>query len=129
LLEVGDTFLLPSSVDGKAHLWIVLTPPEPNGRAVCVNITSHRPAFCETTVILAPGEHPFIKKESVVQYKDADFLNIRALSDAFSAGLEITCYPRERCSGAMLKKAQEGLLVSKQTKNAVKQYCRAIWGA
>ena len=85
MLRPGDTFLLPSRVGGTKHLWIVLTPPDETGKAVCVNITSRTQSFCETTVILNLGDHAFISRESVVRYVDARFLNIREVEASFGS--------------------------------------------
>ena len=76
MLLPGATFLLPKP--GKTqteHLWIVLTKPREDGQAVCVNITAWK-FDCDETLILVPGDHPFITKKSVVHYEDARFMQL-----------------------------------------------------
>ena len=72
MLNPGSTFLLPKPGQVE-HLWIVLTKPNKDGRAVCVNITSWT-FDSDETVILVPGDHPFITKKSVVHYEDARYI-------------------------------------------------------
>lgn len=75
MLSCGDTFLIPKSVNAVEHLWIVVTDPDPaTFQSVCVNVTTSTGKF-EKLVTLLPGDHPFIKHESVVFYADAQMLD------------------------------------------------------
>jgi hypothetical protein len=129
MLSCGDTFLLPNSPEQRAHLWIVLTTPEPiTYRAVCVSLTTRQP-HSESTVILRPGDHPFIKRESIVHYALArwfSLIDVQQLIDIHTT--QFTCEQHARCSDALLVYIQRGLLHSKMTPNGVKDYCRKMWG-
>ena len=105
MLQSGDTILLPLSENQVPHLWVVLTTPSEFGKSVCVNITSYGKAFCDKTVVLEPGEHPFIVKRSVVRYGDARELNMNALEVALHSKLDITCVKKEPCSPELLQKS------------------------
>lgn len=128
-MKRGDTFLLPRWSEGKPHLYVVITTPEPTtNRAACVNITS-RKQDSETTLILQPGDHPFIDRESVVWYGKAEILDltlvealVRMRTDRF------ICAMREPCSEQLLKRICEGLLESEDVEHRVKDYCRLQWG-
>lgn len=129
MLRCGDTFLLPKSAYEVEHLWIVITDPEPDSnKAVCVNITS-RNSFSETTVILKKGDHPFIKHESVINYADARELDLGKVYEVlntptrqrFAFGI---CDP---CSPELLRRIQDGLLVSRYVKKGLKEYCKGKW--
>ena len=129
MLTCGDTFLLPKSADAVEHLWIVLTDPDPqSNQAVCVNVTT-RQSHSETTVVLQPGDHPFIRHESVVHYADADFLNMEMIDRVLSTTTKqrFVCQPHARCSPELLKRIQNGLLASKLAKRKIKDYCFACW--
>lgn len=73
MLQLGSTFISTSD-DGEgipAHLWIVISDPkkDPN-KVIIVNLTtSHgrRTATC----ILCKGDHPFITRDSEVDYRHA----------------------------------------------------------
>ena len=126
MLKPGDTFLLPKHESDPKHLWVVLTEPNTEtGLAVCVNITT-RQSYSENTVVLAPGEHPFIKHESVVYYSDAQELNLKELEAVLNSHHAI-CEQRQSCDPALLEKIQQGLLVSQFVKKRIKEYCRKLW--
>lgn len=128
MLSCGDTFLIPKSSDQIEHLWILVTEPDPvTFEAVCVNVTSSAGRY-ETIVTLRPGDHPFIKHESVVLYADAKKLDVRNIEAALNAQcLTIVCKLQSRCSSQLLKRIQEGLLQSKTTPKGIKEYCREKW--
>lgn len=129
MLSCGDTFLIPKSSGETEHLWIVVTDPEPDTSfAVCVNITTKQ-SYSETTVILRPGMHPFIKHDSVVYYSDAQILTLNKVQQALDARMTgVVCEPREPCSRAVLEMIRQGILSSKMTPNNVKDYCKKAWG-
>lgn len=64
----------------------MITEPDAEGKAVCVNITT-RQATSETTVTLNVGDHPFISQESVVYYSDADKLSLRTVEEAMKGNV------------------------------------------
>jgi hypothetical protein len=125
LLAPGDTFLIPKSSNQIEHLWIVVTEPDPvTFEAVCVNVTTLQ-TVCDKTVILQPGDHPFIKHPSIVLFADAQTLDTRKIDAALNAGcITIVCRPHAPCNPALLKRIQQGVLTSKATPKGVKEYTR-----
>ncbi len=126
MLELGDTFILPKSSGAIEHLWILITCPK-NNCSVGVNLTKLRPN-ADKTVVLQPGEHPFIKVESIILYSDARYIELIKLSEMLGKGsFNFTCSTHSRCTPPFLTKVQRGLLVSPFTPNAIKDYCRNVW--
>lgn len=115
MLSLGDTFLLPRSENELEHLWVVLTTPSGSSKSVCVNLSSYRNAFCDKTVVLEPGDHPFITKRSVVRYGDAAELDMKKLDIALNSDLNIVCIQKEACSHELLERIIHGLFTSKHT--------------
>jgi hypothetical protein len=129
VLSCGDTFLMPKSSRATEHLWVVITQPEPGASlAVCVSITTRR-SNSELTVILYPGDHPFIRHESVVHYADAQILDLDHVQRALDAHISgIVCTQHQPCNQALLMRIQQGLLISKLVPNNVKAFCQRAWG-
>jgi hypothetical protein len=63
MLSCGDTFLTGDEEDEDLHLWIIISPPK-EGEVVTVSVTTRR-SKSEALVVLAPGDHPFVKHQSV----------------------------------------------------------------
>jgi hypothetical protein len=127
MLKPGDTFLLPKP--GRTeHLWIILTHPREDGKAVCVNITAW--AFDrDETVILAPGDHPFIKKKSIVHYEDARFIPLGWVEQLLqSETTQFVCETHYACTHTLMDRLKQGLLDSKRTPKGIKEYCKSQWG-
>jgi hypothetical protein len=129
-LQCGDTFLLPKKSSATEHLWIIITDPDPRtSEAVCVNITSRKPDS-EITVVIAPGEHPFVKRESVIFYQDARIIALSAVEQMLHAGSkgQFACAKHQACDAVLLKRIQMGLLASRNPSKDIKAYCRRAWG-
>jgi hypothetical protein len=128
LFKAGDTFLLPKTSDGVEHLWIVVTDPDINANAIGVNVTT-RYSTSETTVVLMPGDHPFIKHESVIRFRDAKILELKSLEHLLSTGTtKFACHTHAPCSAELLTRVQEGMIKTSQLSNEVKDYFRAVMG-
>jgi hypothetical protein len=129
LLICGDTFIIPKSSASREHLWIVITDPDPSTReAVCVNLTSAENQE-DRTVIANVGDHPFIKHETIVFYKDAQILDMAKVEVALqSKQTAFVCTAHRRCTAVFLKRVQNGLLKSEHANREVKDYCRNKWG-
>ncbi|MEC4815829.1 MAG: hypothetical protein SAK29_21525 [Scytonema sp. PMC 1069.18] len=127
----GTCILIPKPGHDKRHLWIVLTEPnkiltEPNKdilQVVIVNVTTLREGS-DTTVILTPGEHRFIRHESVIYYNDAMFAPVDPLCQlAKQKGYKFD----DDCSDELLERIQRGLLVSPFTPKKIKKYCESVF--
>ena len=121
MLKAGQTLLLPKPGQDVSHLWVVLLDPDPRTHeTVIVNLTTQR-EHSETTTVLKPGEHPFVKHPTVAYYADARIADGRAIA----AAIESRTYPaREICSAALLEKLREGLLASTFTPRKVKAHAQ-----
>lgn len=121
----GTCILLPKPSGEVRHLWVVLTEPEGEPpQVVIVNLTKNKPR-ADTTCILTPGDHEFVKVETVVHYADARFAPAEPLNQI--AQLRDYDFHAD-CSGEILERIQQGLLVSPATPKKIKTYCRERFG-
>jgi hypothetical protein len=124
-MDCGDTFLMPAP-GGVAtpHLWIVVTQPDPQTHlCAIVSVTTLRNSK-DQTVILRPGDHPFVRHDSTVFYGDAMIVDALRLESEIAAGLALV---RERCSKAILKLLQDGVVASLFTRPKIQRFCREHW--
>jgi len=121
MLNCGDTFLTGDEADLDLHLWIVISPPG-EGEVVTVSVTTRRKRS-ETLVVLKPGDHPFITRESVIAYS---YSRIRTVDDIETALQNGTAKKREPVAETLLKRVQAGLLDSDFTPNGVRQFFREV---
>ena len=127
MLAIGDTFLLPKKADSKEHLWIVITE-ERDGLAVGVNLTKVRDG-CDMTVVVNPGDHPFVNCQSIALYQDSRMLNLKSLEELFKRQTQnFTCSTHAKCSDIFLKRLQGGLIGSPFTPNEILEFCAKEWG-
>ena len=124
-MECGDTFLMPAPGGPVTpHLWIVVTQPDPQTHlCAVVSVTTLRNSK-DQTIILRPGDHPFIRHDSTVFYGDAMIVDARRLEAKIAAGLALS---RQKCSQPTLKLVQDGVLASPFTRMKVVRFCREQW--
>lgn len=109
MINPGDAFLGGEQAHGTHHLWIVIYVPKiPTERAVLINVSKRRPND-DSTCILKPGEHPFIKTDSYVRYQSATTPTLHQLQQAVQSGL-LTRQPS--ASAALLAKLMAGAKAS-----------------
>jgi hypothetical protein len=83
---LGDSFMLPKPGHETEHLWVLITQPDPGTHeAIMVSVTTQRP-HSDTTTILDVGDHPFVRKASVIYYADARVVDTRLLDAAVQRG-------------------------------------------
>jgi hypothetical protein len=69
-MRAGDTFFLKKEASDK-HLWVVVSEPESDVQAVLfVSMTSYD-ITKEDVCLIAPGEHPFVKNKTCIDYSHA----------------------------------------------------------
>ena len=73
-----------------------------------VNVSTLRPN-AETTCIVHPGEHPFIKHDSYVRYGSGRAVKVADLAEAVKEGL---LKPHQPADKALLEKARAGAKAS-----------------
>jgi hypothetical protein len=125
-MDCGDTFLMPAP-GGLAtpHLWIVVTQPDPATHlCVIVSVTTLRNSK-DQTVILHPGDHPFIRHDSTIFYGDAMIVDAERVENEIAAGLALA---KEKCPNATLKLVQDGIGASPFTRPKILRFCRERWG-
>ncbi|MFL5385184.1 MAG: hypothetical protein ACJ8GN_21915 [Longimicrobiaceae bacterium] len=115
----GRSFIYPDG--GIPHLWIVVTQPSGTPAEVAiVSITSYRHGK-DDTVKLAPGDHPFIRKPSVVFYPDTRVMPVEAIvREVTNAQASF----HDDCSEDLLERVRQGLLASPATPRRMKEYVR-----
>jgi len=130
-MRCGDTLLfdadvivpdieIDSSATPNLHLWIVITEPRPpDFQCVIVSVTTQKP-HSDATVVLRPGDHPFITRDSVIQYLDARFADARGLDDIIEKGL---AKRRDSCSPELLERIQDGVGHSRFLPKKFVAYC------
>jgi hypothetical protein len=115
----GRTFVYPDG--GIPHLWIVVTEPSGNPADVAiVSLSSDRPGK-DDTVKLAPGDHPFIRKPTVVFYPDTRLMPVQTIINEVTNGQASF---HADCSEDLLQRVREGLLASPATPRRLKAYVR-----
>ena len=112
----GDTFRSDSP---GAHLFIVLTTPRgADNRFVIVNLTTKKDYRGEDhSCVLVAGEHPFVIHDTIVLYRTANITDEAAFRGLSSQG---SILHSEVMSRDLLRKIQDGALVSRFTPNKVK---------
>jgi hypothetical protein len=117
----GRTFIFANRPGGIPHLWIVVTepagtPPE----VVIVGLSSEAPGK-DLTVRLRVGDHPFIRKPTIVFYPDA---HLKRVEDIVNAVRNADATFHDDCSEDLLERIRRGLLDSPATPRRVKAYVR-----
>ena len=117
----GATLIIPSGPRGK-HLFIILNEPKDFAghinSSVLVNVSSVRKAPYDDTCILEPGNHPFIRQRSYIAYRHARVERAESLAQKVNASLFT---PHEPLDDELLKRVQNGLYKSPQTRRFLKE--------
>ena len=118
--HAGETFLFPLEEANIAHLWVIATNPNNAGDFAVVSLTSLRGSQ-DQTLILRPGEHPFIKHETCVYYRTAEITTAKELHRRIRHG---TAKMKESVSAELLSEIVKGFTASDFTKNRVRQFIK-----
>ncbi len=102
-MNLGDTLF-------STHLWVVCSAPTPDGECVIFNITTRR-RDSDANCVIHPGEHVFVKQESVIAYERGRLIDLRMWSNAQKLGAK--AYPP--VSRDLLFRIQQGALKSDLT--------------
>lgn len=117
-----NTILVPVPSQSCKHLFIVLTAPEGEPPVVVmVNVTTRRPTS-DATVILTPGDHSFVKHESVIAFEHASLFEVERLENGLNNG-SLSKYPD--ISDSLFTAVNQGLLNSPRTPQNIKTYCNS----
>jgi hypothetical protein len=124
-MRCGDSFLMTGPGGfGKAHLWIAVTDPQTaDSQVVIVSLTTLR-FDRDQTVILQPGDHPFVTHQTVVLYSDSRIVDSRRIDAMIQDGTALAHQP---CPAQTLQLIQQGLLSSPFTPRKIIAFCRPAW--
>lgn len=119
--QAGATVLIPSGAGH--HLFVILNSPTdfptyPPQSCVLISFSTIRTGPYDTTRIVQPGAHPFVKTASYVAYRQARIETSANLSHRVGMGMYI---PREPITEEMRKDIIAGLYVSPLTPRYLKK--------
>jgi hypothetical protein len=93
----GATFHYQRENDSKPHLWVVTSDCTSSDSVVCVSFTSHKGnGKDDEACVIVIGEHPYVRKRTVVAYWDAQVFVAEDIRDGIkTSGLQtdVTCTP------------------------------------
>jgi len=75
VIAAGTTFIWPDEPGPKKHLYFVISEETLFAQVAIANLTSRRDP-CDTSCIVARGEHPFVSEESIVAYNYARIVEV-----------------------------------------------------
>lgn len=108
-MDAGDACLLTdTNVDN--HLWIVISDSKKDPTCVLlVNLTTWRPDKDQACKVW-PGDHPFVTKESCINYAECRTCELSHLHSLKDAGLLAM---QSRCSASLLKRIRDAAATTK----------------
>jgi hypothetical protein len=119
----GDTFL-DFHPTFRTHLWVIVATP--GGDALAFNFTTRRAVpTCDTSCVIRPGEHPFVRNETVVEYRRGLLGPQKAWDDLVRCG---GAKAHDPVSAPLLLRIQEGALASRFTVQAFQRIIRDLLG-
>lgn len=121
MVSKGDAFQASGPNVDVAHLWIVISDPNEGGNVVCVNFTSLSEDEVDESCILDPGDHPFIKRRTVVKYGLANWWAADKIAAAIASG-QFSAHPPVRPE--ILQRIREGGLNSLYLNRSMKAALR-----
>ena len=109
MLTIGSTLVIytPPKCESE-HLYIIIAIQKSTGKALVVNVTSFKKG-CDTSCILRIGQHKFLNHTSIVNYADAQIVEISILDDLLKRKL---IKPHDPVSSIQLKRIQQCGLTS-----------------
>lgn len=118
------TVLIPSGPDhdpDRMHLFILLTDPVTEEQLVLfVSISSVREdGWHDSTCILCPGDHPFVVRDSWVDYRTAQIEPAQKILNGVNQGLFV---PKGTVEHEVFLRVCEGLMYSDHVKPRVRQF-------
>ena len=120
LIRAGRALLFRESPKQTFHLFFILTDPDGSPPRVVAVMVRTATKFTDETVLLEPGDHPFINRTSSVHYSSANVFRVNRLQKGFE---ERYCYLKEDMSQELLERVREGLAKSPFTVPAIRDYC------
>ena len=116
---LSDAEKTPSGAK-KRHLRIIITDPDNDQNQVIVSVTTLRYPSQDKSCVLLPGEHPFIKEKSIVDFKRTTVMSYIQIFNGIQKGLLIR---KEDISDELLKRIQKAATKSKYISDEIKSMC------
>ena len=132
IIKPRKTYLITTDEKKREHLFFILTDVDNNGEFVMVNISTFRDSMKEEGLILDVGDHPYIKRRSIVLYGYVEIYKyavFQAKYNLYNSDPEkINKFiPKTECTEVLFEKLKQGLLTSRHTKKKVKEDCKRLW--
>lgn len=115
----GESLFIESGPIGK-HLFLIVLNVKDGNQQLVVSVpvcTVRDHAKIDLACVIQPGEHPFVKAESFVQYRDA---RIDPVSHMIRCVQERTFVPNSPATNALFAKIKQGLKDSRFVKRHLK---------
>lgn len=71
------------------HLYFVISDADMDGKVLLVNLTTDN-GHPDRSCVIKLGQHPFVKHQSVINYRDAREANLTAIEEAVQRGAVTT---------------------------------------
>ena len=110
MIEEGATFIIPDP-RGRLdpHLWVIVSDPSQDPDDVLIVNFTTRTDRSDESCNVEPGEHPFVKHRTVVEYRGAKRVSARQLDQLLAnTRLEL----REPVSQELLARIRAGAAIS-----------------
>lgn len=121
-----QTLLIPSGPPNnpdQLHLHVILTDQCEDALHLVVSVATVKAGqFHDKTCILKPGEHPFIKNETYVEYRRVAQHRSNHISKCVDGWLY---KPHEQVSDELFARICAGVEISEFTSNGMKKYFRS----
>ncbi len=114
-MNVGDVLWIPDARSG-AHCWVLILERLDGKQFVGVMLVSLKP-HSDKTVVLLPGEHPFVVRETSVDYGSATPMSAAKLAEWLASG---RAQQRDAMPADVTARIKRGALESSRTPNHVK---------
>ena len=119
-MKRGDTFVNVNE-GSNSHLWIVCIEFS-DGSIMMFNLTSLENA-ADATCVVHVGEHPWVIKDSAIEYERAKLLDPRKISVLEA----INCMERQgTATEELIRKILEGAMASRETAGTFKAMIEAV---
>jgi len=124
--RAGNCFHAQSITTLKFHLWILLNDPVEESEGIAlVNLTED--TGVDPTIVLRPedGVHPFIKKQTMVEYARPLIMKAQFLRNAIASG-KASKHDQD-CPPELLAKIRAGVFTSKFSPEKLQKFCRGLF--
>ena len=116
------TILIPSGPlhdQARKHLFVICTDPCEKGLQLVIPISSKTNDLCDSTCVLQPHEHAFLKHDSFVFYKKARIESSCIITKGVNDRVFI---PHDEMNRQSFQKIMNGICRSSETARKVKIY-------